>query len=44
MMLDWANEDELLDGFPRLLDYMERMYSRPNAPPLIAETFSVINP
>jgi glutathione S-transferase len=30
--LDWANEAELLDDFPALRSYMERMYSRPKAP------------
>jgi glutathione S-transferase len=30
--LDWANEVGLLDGCPQLLQYMERMYARPNAP------------
>jgi glutathione S-transferase len=34
--LDWANEFEVLDGFPRLRTYMERMYARPTAPPRIA--------
>jgi len=34
--LDWANELHLLEGFPRLRDYMEGMYSRPKAPPRIA--------
>jgi glutathione S-transferase len=34
--LDWANEIHLLEGFPRLRDYMEGMYSRPRAPPRIA--------
>jgi glutathione S-transferase len=34
--LDWANEVHLLEGFPRLRDYMEEMYSRPKAPPRIA--------
>ena len=34
--LDWANEEELLDGFPQLQAYMERMYARPSAPPRIA--------
>jgi glutathione S-transferase len=41
--LDWANEDELLDGFPTLLAYMKRMYTRPHAPPRIAEAFASIN-
>jgi glutathione S-transferase len=35
--LDWANEVRLLDGCPKLLAYMERMYSRPHAPPRIAQ-------
>lgn len=34
--LDWANESELLEGFPTLSSYMRRMYSRPKAPPRIA--------
>jgi glutathione S-transferase len=41
--LDWANEVQLLDDFPQLLDYMERMYTRPNAPLRIAEAFASIN-
>jgi glutathione S-transferase len=41
--LDWANEDQLLDGFPTLLAYMNRMYARPHAPPRIAEAFASIN-
>jgi glutathione S-transferase len=42
--LDWANEDQLLDGCPQLLAYMKRMYARPNAPPRIAEAFATIKP
>jgi glutathione S-transferase len=38
--LDWANEVRLLDGYPQLKAYMERMYARPNAPPRIAEAFA----
>jgi glutathione S-transferase len=38
--LDWANEVQLLDGFPPLRTYMERMYARPRAPMRIAETFA----
>jgi glutathione S-transferase len=38
--LDWANEVSLLDGFPRLQAYMERMYARPHAPLRIAEAFA----
>jgi glutathione S-transferase len=41
--LDWANEVQLLDNFPNLLKYMERMYDRPNAPPRIAEAIASIN-
>jgi glutathione S-transferase len=38
--LDWANLLQLLDDFPQLVDYMEAMYSRPNAPPRIMEAFA----
>jgi glutathione S-transferase len=41
--LDWANEVQLLDNFPQLLDYMKRMYARPNAPLRITEAFARIN-
>jgi glutathione S-transferase len=34
--LDWANEVNLLTGFPNLLAYMERLYERPAAPLRIA--------
>jgi glutathione S-transferase len=40
--LDWANEVKLLDGFPQLLAYMERMYARPHAAPRIAQAFASI--
>ncbi len=40
--LDWANEDRLLDDFPELLAYMERMYMRPNAPLRIAAAFAKV--
>jgi len=40
--LDWANEAQLLDGFPQLLAYMERMYARPHVPPRIAQAFASI--
>ncbi len=39
-LMDWANEQELLDGFPRLQRYLERMYARPTAPQRIAEAFA----
>ena len=35
--LDWGNEVGLLDGSPRLRDYLERMYQRPRAAPRIAD-------
>jgi glutathione S-transferase len=41
--LDWANEVQLLDGCPQLLQYMERMYARPNAPLRIAAAIASIN-
>ena len=41
--LDWANENQLLDGCPQLLAYMKRMYARPSAPPRIAEAFATLN-
>jgi glutathione S-transferase len=40
--LDWANEVQLLDGFPRLGTYMERMYARPHAPMRIAKALASI--
>jgi glutathione S-transferase len=35
--LDWANEVQLLDRYPQLTAYMERMYARPKAPKRMAE-------
>ena len=40
--LDWANEQRLLDGFPQLRAYMERMYDRPKAPLRIAAAFAKV--
>ncbi len=40
--LDWANLTGLLGGFPGLVDYLERMYARPNAPLRIAAAFAAI--
>jgi glutathione S-transferase len=40
--LDWANEVHLLDDFPQLQGYMERMYARPKAPPRIAEALASV--
>jgi glutathione S-transferase len=42
-ILDWANEVQLLDGCPQLLQYMERMYARPNAPLRISAAIASIN-
>jgi glutathione S-transferase len=41
--LDWATELRLLDGFPNLLGYVERMYARPKAPLRIAAAFASID-
>jgi hypothetical protein len=40
--LDWANEVPLLGEFPNLRAYLERMYTRPNAPPRIAQALASI--
>lgn len=36
-LIDWANEAHLLDAFPRLQAYLERLYARPEAPQRIAD-------
>ena len=41
-LIDWANEIQFIDGFPRLRAYLERMYARPTAPLRIAEAFKAI--
>jgi glutathione S-transferase len=38
--LDWGNERRLIDGYPQLRAYLERMYARPKAPQRIAEAFA----
>lgn len=38
--LDWANEVGLLDQSPKLLAYMEKLYTRPRAPMRIAKAFA----
>lgn len=40
--LDWANEEKLLDGAPRLREYLKSMYARPTAPPTIAEALAAL--
>jgi glutathione S-transferase len=39
-LIDWANEQQLIDGFPQLRAYLKRMYERPKAPQRIAEAFA----
>jgi glutathione S-transferase len=41
-LMDWANEQHLLDGFPNLRAYLQRMYARASAPQRIAEAFASI--
>ncbi|WP_322014801.1 glutathione S-transferase family protein [Paraburkholderia sp. J12] len=36
-LIDWANEAGLIDSFPGLKAYLERLYARPEAPPRIAD-------
>lgn len=36
-VIDWANELHLIDEFPQLRAYLDRMYARPAAPARIAE-------
>ncbi|MBP2234786.1 glutathione S-transferase [Sinorhizobium kostiense] len=39
-VLDWGNENGLIDDFPNLKAYFERMYARPKAPQRIAEAIA----
>ena len=41
-LMDWANEHQLLDGFPNLTAYLQRMYQRSTAPQRIADAFASI--
>jgi len=41
-LMDWANEHHLLDGFPSLTAYLQRMYQRSTAPQRIADAFASI--
>jgi len=36
-LIDWASECNLIEPFPQLRAYLERLYSRPKAPQRIAE-------
>lgn len=35
-LVDWANEQQLINDCPQLRAYLERMYARPTAPPRVA--------
>ncbi|MEA3151345.1 MAG: glutathione S-transferase [Gammaproteobacteria bacterium] len=39
-LMDWANEQHLIDHLPQLRAYLERMYARPAAPQRIVEAFA----
>ncbi|CAN7358174.1 MULTISPECIES: glutathione S-transferase family protein [Ensifer] len=39
-VIDWGNEVGLIDGFPNLKAYLERMYARAKAPPRIADALA----
>jgi glutathione S-transferase len=36
-LIDWANEQQMIDDFRQLSAYLERMYARPKAPQRIAK-------
>ena len=40
--LDWANEEALLEDFPKLRQYMENMYRRPKAVMRIAAASAAV--
>lgn len=41
-LMDWANEHQLLEGFPNLKAYLQRMYQRSTAPHRIADELARI--
>ena len=43
-LMDWANEQDLIEGKPNLQAYLARMYDRPTAPQRIAEAVASIAP
>jgi glutathione S-transferase len=43
-VLDWGDENGLIDGCPNLKAYLERMYARPKAPQRIAEALASLQP
>ncbi|MEK7899570.1 glutathione binding-like protein, partial [Burkholderia contaminans] len=36
-LIDWAGECNLIESFPQLRAYLERLYARPKAPQRIAD-------
>ncbi len=42
-LIDWANEQHLIDDCPQLRAYLGRMYARPKAPQRIADALASIN-
>jgi glutathione S-transferase len=40
--LDWANEMQMIDGFPSLKNYLMKMYARPHAAPRIAAALASV--
>jgi len=43
-VLDWGNENGLIDDCSNLKAYLKRMYARPKAPQRIAEAFADVRP
>ena len=41
-LMDWANEQHLIDDCPQLRAYLSRMYARPKAPQRITEAFASV--
>ena len=41
-VIDWGNEQNLIGHCPQLLAYLDRMYTRPAAPPRIAEALAAV--
>jgi len=41
-VMDWANENKLLEDAPKLRKYLRWMYSRPTAPPRIASALALL--
>ncbi len=43
-VLDWGNENGLIEDYPNLKAYLERMYARPKAPQRIADALADMRP